>query len=112
MKTSASLAARVQVVLGLILITSASLPRELHANPKIRSAFFGIYTNAVGTKLDDIPSRSGHCGVCHFDFKSGGNPWNPYGQAVRDGMAGLCEHAHLSRLVGCQLQFGPQRKSR
>lgn len=56
----------------------------VHANPNIRSAFFTYYPNAVGTKLDNLPSRSGHCGVCHYDFKNGGSPWNPYGQAIKD----------------------------
>lgn len=56
----------------------------VQANPKIRSAFFSVYTNAVGTQLDNLPSRSGHCGVCHYNFQNGGDPWNPYGQALRD----------------------------
>lgn len=51
------------------------------ARPPIRNAFFTAYPEAVGTRLDNLPSHAGHCGVCHFDF-SGGGPLNPYGLAV------------------------------
>lgn len=60
------------------------LAQPAQANPKIRTAFFAVYTNAVGTPLDNLPSRAGHCGVCHYNFQGGGDPWNPYGQALRD----------------------------
>jgi len=49
--------------------------------PNIRDAFFAVYPNAVGTVLDTVPSRPGHCGVCHYDF-SGGGLKNPYGEAL------------------------------
>lgn len=48
------------------------------ARPKFRDAFFTVYPSAVGTVLDDVPSNSGHCGVCHFDFNGGGTR-NPHG---------------------------------
>jgi hypothetical protein len=70
------------------LITAAlllMLSQPAHANPKIRSAFFNIvFTNAIGTQLDSLPSRQNHCGVCHYDFQSGGDPWNPFGLAVKN----------------------------
>ena len=53
-------------------------------NP-IRNAFFGVYPNAEGTQLDDLPSNAGHCGVCHFDF-DGGGPRNPYGLSIEVGI--------------------------
>jgi hypothetical protein len=56
---------------------------SVQANNNIRSMFFTLYPTAVGTRLDNLPSRSGHCGVCHYNFQNGGNPWNPYGEAVR-----------------------------
>jgi len=49
-------------------------------NP-IRQSFFNIYTNAVGSRLDSLPSKPGHCGVCHYDFNGGGTR-NPYGAAI------------------------------
>lgn len=65
----------------LLAFVCSTLPA--HANPNIRSSFFTFYPNAVGTQLDNLPGRSGHCGVCHYDFKNGGSPWNPYGLAVQ-----------------------------
>jgi len=55
------------------------------ANPNIRRAFFDYtFPDATGTRLDNLPSRSGHCGVCHYDFQSGGDPWNSFGLAVKN----------------------------
>ncbi len=54
------------------------------SRPPIRKDFFALYPNAVGTQLDDLPSNSGHCGVCHFDF-NGGGPRNAYGLQVEVG---------------------------
>ena len=51
------------------------------AKPPIRAAFFSVYPSAVGTQLDNLPSKTAHCGVCHYDFNGGGNR-NPYGIAV------------------------------
>jgi hypothetical protein len=57
---------------------------QAQANPNIRSAFFDLYPDAVGTTIDTVPSQSSHCGVCHYDFKSGGPPWNPYGDRIKE----------------------------
>jgi hypothetical protein len=59
-----------------------------HARPAIRNMFFSIFTNAVGTQLDNLPSRQHHCGVCHYDFANGGSPWNPFGLAVKNAPVG------------------------
>lgn len=63
-------------VLTLVLVLVASA--ESDARPNIRSAFFAEYPNAVGTTIDTVPSHTGHCGVCHYDF-NGGGARNPYG---------------------------------
>ena len=67
--------------LAIVVTLGFCLPAQ--ANPKIRAAFFNNYPSAKGSKLDTLPSQPTHCGVCHYDFKSGGNPWNPYGLAVQ-----------------------------
>ncbi|NNF08367.1 MAG: hypothetical protein HKN21_16520, partial [Candidatus Eisenbacteria bacterium] len=51
------------------------------ARPPIRSDFFSQYPSTVDTQLDDLPSDTKHCGVCHFDF-SGAGRRNPYGVAM------------------------------
>jgi hypothetical protein len=68
------------------------------ANPKIRSSFFNSYPNAVGTQLDNLPSRPGHCGVCHYNFQNGGDPWNPYGQSIKD-IGGLNKEPGISNAI-------------
>lgn len=57
------------------------------ARPPIRSDFFALYPSAVGSRLDDLPSKTKHCGVCHFDF-NGGGPRNPYGFGIEVGRNG------------------------
>jgi hypothetical protein len=71
----------------LCLIAAASLlaTHDAGARPPIRKAFFSLYPVAVGTQLDNLPSNSGHCGVCHFDF-NGGGPRNPFGLGVEVGV--------------------------
>jgi hypothetical protein len=64
----------------ILLLASSALAR-----PPIRRAFFDRYPNAVGTQLDDLPSSSKHCGVCHLDF-NGGGPRNAYGLQVEIGI--------------------------
>lgn len=76
--TRGGLLARAFLVLSFIL---AMTSQDAMGKPPIRKAFFQAYPSANGTVLDDVPSHSGHCGVCHFDF-GGGGPRNPYGQAV------------------------------
>ncbi len=60
------------VALGVALVPAAL------ARPTIRTSFFNAYPSAVGSKLDNLPSHLGHCGVCHYDFNGGGTR-NPYG---------------------------------
>jgi hypothetical protein len=72
------------LVTSVIFVVTMS-PRT-YARPPIRKAFFNVYPSAVGSRLDDLPSNSGHCGVCHFDF-NGGGPRNPYGLAVQVAIA-------------------------
>jgi hypothetical protein len=58
---------------------------DASANPNIRRVFFDqVFTNAMGTQLDNLPSRQHHCGVCHYDFANGGSPWNPFGLAIKN----------------------------
>jgi len=63
-------------LLGLWIV-----PQQAGARNPYRKAFFEAYPSANNTQLDDVPSHSGHCGVCHFDF-SGGGPRNLYGLDV------------------------------
>jgi hypothetical protein len=80
MKTSHFLTLRLALILTLWCITT--IPAG--ANPNIRKAFFDtVFPSAKNTQLDNLPSRQGHCGVCHYNFQGGGDPWNPFGQAVR-----------------------------
>jgi hypothetical protein len=69
---------------GLFLLCLA--PRA-SARPTIRASFFGAYPSAVGTRLDNLPSISGHCGVCHYKFTGGGTR-NPFGAAVEAAIPG------------------------
>ncbi|MEJ2721255.1 MAG: FlgD immunoglobulin-like domain containing protein [bacterium] len=69
---------------GLLIFAAAALcifSQSADARPPIRKAFFSVYPSAVGTRLDDLPSNSGHCGVCHYNFDGGGTR-NWYGAAV------------------------------
>jgi hypothetical protein len=66
--------------LSATLVWTASV----EARKPIRNDFFALYPVASDGQLDDLPSNSGHCGVCHFDF-NGGGPRNPYGLAVEVG---------------------------
>jgi hypothetical protein len=70
--------ALVCLVAALVL---ALLAPPADARNNIRNAFFGVYPAAEGSRLDDLPSASGHCGVCHFAF-GGSGARNPYGLAV------------------------------
>jgi FlgD Ig-like domain/Bacterial Ig domain len=67
------------IVAAALLLTL--LPGPASGRPNIRTSFFALYTSAVGSRLDNLPSISGHCGVCHFRF-TGGGPRNWYGQAL------------------------------
>ena len=63
----------VAVVVGFSLTAQARNP--------YRRNFFDAYPSAAGTVLDTVPSHTGHCGLCHFNF-AGGGARNPYGLAV------------------------------
>ncbi len=66
----------------LVIATLLTLPvSPAQARRPIRKAFFNVYPGATASRLDDLPSNAGHCGVCHFDF-DGGGPRNPYGLSV------------------------------
>ncbi|MCB9855754.1 MAG: hypothetical protein H6818_08700 [Phycisphaerales bacterium] len=65
----------------LMIAVSLAFNGKALARPNIRSAFFAEYPSAVGSVLDSVPSRSNHCGLCHFSF-TGGGALNPYGALV------------------------------
>ena len=64
------------IIVVITLVAATALAR-----PPIRRAFFSVYTGAENSRLDDVPSNAGHCGLCHFDF-DGGGARNPYGLAI------------------------------
>ncbi len=66
------------VLFAALLIVISGISLESPARNNIKSAFFDVYPAADGTVLTDVPSNSGHCGVCHLDFDGGGTR-NPYG---------------------------------
>ncbi|HXU76045.1 MAG TPA: Ig-like domain-containing protein, partial [Methylomirabilota bacterium] len=107
MKTQPPSVARTSFCLLVATVFTALAPMQARANPNIRAAFFSFYSNAVGTRLDNLPSRAGHCGVCHYDFKNGGSPWNPYGQAIRD-IGGLNSAAGRSNAVWTVRNLDPE----
>jgi len=62
--------------------------RPAEGKPEIRDAFFAVYPEAIGTVLDDVPSNSNHCGVCHWKF-NGGGARNPFGVRVGEVIGGF-----------------------
>jgi hypothetical protein len=62
--------------LALLLVAGAA-----SARPTIRTSFFNVYPGAVGSRLDNVPSLAGHCGVCHYAF-TGAGPKNPFGDRI------------------------------
>jgi hypothetical protein len=69
------------ILISLATLLLATFSSTSDARPPIRRAFFDVYVSAVGSRLDDLPNNTRHCGVCHFDF-AGGGPRNPYGLDV------------------------------
>ena len=69
-----------------------------HARNPIRSTFFTTYPAAVGTQLDNLPNKPGHCGVCHYDFNGGGTR-NPYGQAIESAGYSLNQEVGRSNAI-------------
>ena len=57
----------------------------LARNP-YRREFFDLYPAAEGSRLADLPSAPGHCGVCHLAF-GGAGPRNAYGLAFEVALA-------------------------
>jgi len=78
---------RIVILITIFSLLSFFITPEplLRARNPIRRTFFDIHPEAAGTHLDDLPSNSGHCGVCHFDFDGGGQR-NPYGLSVEVGL--------------------------
>ena len=70
------------VVLWAVLGVSTAQARN-----NIRSAFFDVYPDAVGTTIETVPSHLNHCGVCHYEF-SGGGPRNLYGARLEEVLPG------------------------
>jgi hypothetical protein len=70
---------------GAVLL---ALPGEAQARGNIRSAFFDVYPDAVGTPIETVPSFPGHCGVCHYAFGGGGTR-NPYGALLEAALPGF-----------------------
>ena len=85
--------ARILFAVAIVLI----LTPHAQARKPIRNSFFAVYPTASGTRLDDLPSNAGHCGVCHYDFDGGGTR-NWYGSAVEvaRGIYGTDQEAILS----------------
>ena len=73
------------VLLALLLLMMA---RPAEGRPAIRASFFAAYPTAVGTRLDNLPSITGHCGVCHYKFTGAGTK-NFYGEAVAVAIGGF-----------------------
>jgi len=55
---------------------------RVYAFNSLKNAFMRVYPTAVNSILDDVPSNTNHCGLCHYDF-DGGGARTPYGEAVR-----------------------------
>src|SRR5689334_15266148 len=69
-----------------VVVLLALQPFSAGGKPEIRQGFFDANPTALGTRLDNLPSRSGHCGVCHYRFQGGGER-NPYGSRVEAAIA-------------------------
>jgi hypothetical protein len=67
--------------LPLLAVALCLLAGPAFGRSPIRTSFFNTYPGAVGSRLDNVPSLSGHCGICHFAF-TGGGPRNGYGVRV------------------------------
>jgi cytochrome c553 len=84
------------LLLFVLVLVSAAFAR----NP-IRRDFFDVYPTAEGSRLDDLPSAPGHCGVCHFAF-GGSGPRNAYGLAVEVAIGQLGDAALAIQSVDAQ----------
>ncbi|HTL99557.1 MAG TPA: FlgD immunoglobulin-like domain containing protein [Candidatus Omnitrophota bacterium] len=92
------------ILFTLLALVSLSLaPGDAGARPAIRSAFFAAYPAALGSRLDNLPSISGHCGVCHYQF-TGAGPRNRYGQWVEAALPGYPNTSDGKRLAILSVQ--------
>jgi hypothetical protein len=91
------------LVLSLALVALLIAPTSAPARPAIRSAFFSAYPSAIGTRLDNLASISGHCGVCHYQF-TGAGPRNRYGQWVEAALPGYPNTSDGKRLAILSVQ--------
>jgi len=73
------------VLLAVLAVMVGS--RAASGRNNIRTTFLNNYPAVVGTQLDDLPSKTDHCGVCHFNF-NGGGARNPYGARIEVGLNG------------------------
>ncbi|MFN7138722.1 MAG: hypothetical protein ACK4UN_05250 [Limisphaerales bacterium] len=70
--------------MGVVLFSVTTfifLTLSAYGRQNIRQAFFEVFPTAVGSRLDHLPSKTSHCGVCHYDF-NGGGARNPWGAAI------------------------------
>ena len=67
--------------IGLVILAVCLAGAPTWAKNPYRKNFFDAYPSAKNTRLDNVPSNLGHCGVCHYDF-DGGGARNLYGLAV------------------------------
>ncbi len=81
----------------LVALLSLVMATAVQAKNPIRQSFFNTYTNAIGSKLDNLPSKPGHCGLCHYDF-NGGGARNPYGAAI-ESQSGLNTEAGRTNAI-------------
>lgn len=72
---------RFAFALFISVLAHAMLASVSEGRQNIRDGFFAAYPSAVGTRLDNLPSITGHCGVCHYKFTGGGTR-NPFGATV------------------------------
>lgn len=77
---------KTSITLTITALSVALFTTTLFARNPIRRTFFNdVYPTALQSQLDDLPSNSGHCGACHFDFDGGGQR-NPYGLSIEIGL--------------------------
>ncbi len=102
-RTGSTLKRRAALALSFALLAWLSQPGPAGARPAIRSAFFVAYPGAVGTRLDNLPSISGHCGVCHYQFTGGGTR-NRYGRQVEAALPNYPNTSDGKRLAILSIQ--------
>ena len=68
--------------LGISLGLALALATPCEARRTIRNAFFAFYPSAVGSKLDNLPTKLDHCALCHYDANGAGTK-NPFGNLLK-----------------------------